>query len=79
MFEDGLLLMQRLFSGERVSFDDEFYNLEGAVSQPRPVQQAHPPIWLGASGERVMLRLVASVRRRPEYPGLTCRGVRAQA
>ena len=34
MFEDGLLLMQRLFSGERVSFDGEFYNLEGAMSQP---------------------------------------------
>ena len=29
------------------------------MSQPRPVQQAHPSIWIGASGERVMLRLVA--------------------
>ena len=32
--KEGLLLMQRLFSGERVSFDGEFYNLEGAMSQP---------------------------------------------
>ncbi|MDP6454195.1 MAG: TIGR03560 family F420-dependent LLM class oxidoreductase [SAR202 cluster bacterium] len=59
MFEEGLALMQGLFSGERVSFDGEFYSLDDAVSRPLPVQQPHPPIWIGASGERVMLRLVA--------------------
>ena len=70
MFEDGLLLMQRLFSGERVNFDGEFYSLEGAVSQPRPVQQPHPPIWIGASGERVMLRLVAQYADARNIPTL---------
>ena len=69
-FKEGLLLMQRLFSGERVSFDGEFYNLEGAVPQPRPVQQAHPPIWIGASGERVMLRLVAQYADARNIPTL---------
>ena len=70
MFEEGLLLMQRLFSGERVSFDGEFYSLEGAVSQPRPVQHPHPPIWIGASGERVMLRLVAQYANAWNIPAL---------
>ncbi len=30
-----------------VDFDGEFYQLKRAVCQPKPIQDPHPPIWLG--------------------------------
>jgi alkanesulfonate monooxygenase SsuD/methylene tetrahydromethanopterin reductase-like flavin-dependent oxidoreductase (luciferase family) len=46
-------------SGETVSYAGRVWSLDGARLLPRPVQQPHPPIWIGASGERRMLPLVA--------------------
>ncbi|RSM39362.1 LLM class flavin-dependent oxidoreductase [Amycolatopsis balhimycina DSM 5908] len=35
------------------------YTLTGAISDPKPVQQPKPPLWLGSSGEKRGLRVVA--------------------
>ena len=35
------------------------YSVEHATLQPQPVQQPHPPIWIGASGERRMMPIAA--------------------
>jgi alkanesulfonate monooxygenase SsuD/methylene tetrahydromethanopterin reductase-like flavin-dependent oxidoreductase (luciferase family) len=35
------------------------YTLTGAVSDPKPVQRPRPPMWLGSSGEKLGLRVVA--------------------
>ena len=40
-------------------YSGRFYDIKGGASLPAPVQQPHPPIWVGASGERKMLPLVA--------------------
>jgi alkanesulfonate monooxygenase SsuD/methylene tetrahydromethanopterin reductase-like flavin-dependent oxidoreductase (luciferase family) len=37
----------------------EHYRLVGAVCEPKPVQRPHPPILIGASGDRYGLRVVA--------------------
>lgn len=46
-------------SGGGVDFDGRHYQLRQAYYRPRPVQRPHPPIWIGAGGEKVMLPLVA--------------------
>lgn len=57
---EALEVITRLWSGEdRVSFEGEHYRLQDAPFLPRPVQQPRPPIWIGGSGERKTLRLVA--------------------
>ena len=33
--------------------------MTGALCEPKPVQRPHPPIWVGGSGERITLKLVA--------------------
>jgi F420-dependent oxidoreductase-like protein len=40
-------------------FDGAHYQLKGAVAAPKPVQVTGPPVWLGGTGEKRMLRLVA--------------------
>jgi F420-dependent oxidoreductase-like protein len=57
--EDALHIVTALMTGERVSYAGRHWSLQEAQLLPRPVQQPHPPIWIGASGERRMLPLVA--------------------
>ncbi|HZO62976.1 MAG TPA: LLM class flavin-dependent oxidoreductase, partial [Gaiellaceae bacterium] len=43
----------------RASFAGEHYRLDDAIANPKPLQRPHPPIWIGGSGERKTLRVVA--------------------
>jgi alkanesulfonate monooxygenase SsuD/methylene tetrahydromethanopterin reductase-like flavin-dependent oxidoreductase (luciferase family) len=54
-----LEITTRLFSGEVVSYDGHVVSLRDARMQPEPVQQPHPPIWIGGSGPRRTLPLAA--------------------
>lgn len=55
--EDTLEIARRLFTGEVVSYRGHETSLTDARVRPLPVQRPHPPIWVGASGERRMLPL----------------------
>lgn len=57
--EDALEVMSRLMTGDRVSFEGHQLRLHDAQLRPPPVQQPHPPIWIGGSGPRRTLPLVA--------------------
>lgn len=59
LLEDALEIVQRLYTGEVVSYDGRVVSLAGAQMRPMPVQQPHPPIWIGGSGPRRTLPLVA--------------------
>jgi alkanesulfonate monooxygenase SsuD/methylene tetrahydromethanopterin reductase-like flavin-dependent oxidoreductase (luciferase family) len=48
MLEEALTIIRLLWtSDDPVSFDGEYYQIEGARLGNRPVQRPHPPIWLG--------------------------------
>ncbi len=56
---EGLELTLALWgSREAVTFEGAHYRLDGAVCNPGPVQQPHPPIWFGGV-HRAMLRACA--------------------
>jgi alkanesulfonate monooxygenase SsuD/methylene tetrahydromethanopterin reductase-like flavin-dependent oxidoreductase (luciferase family) len=57
-FEEGVELVRLLLTQDDVHFDGDHYRLQGATVLPRPVQQPYPPLWIGASGPR-MLGIVA--------------------
>src|SRR4051794_4960045 len=59
LLEDALEIAQRLFTGEVVSYDGKQVSLRDAQLLPVPVQRPHPPIWIGGSGPRRTLPLVA--------------------
>jgi F420-dependent oxidoreductase-like protein len=50
--EEGLQVLRRLFTEDDVTFEGRYYRLEHASYHPRPVQQPHPPIWVGGTGRR---------------------------
>jgi probable F420-dependent oxidoreductase len=56
--EESLTIIQGLLRGETVSFHGKHYHITNLEGTPRPVQQPHPPILIGAGGKR-MLALAA--------------------
>jgi len=57
--EESIELIRLLMTQNDVSYAGRHYRLDHATYEPRPVQRPHPPIWIGASGERLMLPIVA--------------------
>lgn len=52
-------LIKRLFTRPVTDFEGQFYQLEEARLEPKPVQQPHPPFVIGGSGERRTLKVAA--------------------
>jgi F420-dependent oxidoreductase-like protein len=55
---ESLQIIRSLWTQERTNFAGRYYQLSQAIANPKPIQQPHPPIWIGASGD-LTLRLVA--------------------
>jgi alkanesulfonate monooxygenase SsuD/methylene tetrahydromethanopterin reductase-like flavin-dependent oxidoreductase (luciferase family) len=49
--EESVEVMRHLWTEERVTFDGSFFHLDAVEPHLQPIQQPHPPIWLGAMGE----------------------------
>jgi alkanesulfonate monooxygenase SsuD/methylene tetrahydromethanopterin reductase-like flavin-dependent oxidoreductase (luciferase family) len=59
--EDTVEVVRRLCTGEEITWTGRTLALQHARLRPLPVQRPHPPIWIGASGERRMLPLAGRV------------------
>lgn len=56
--EEGVEIMRRMWSEDEVDFDGRYYQMAGAISQPKPIQDPIP-IWIAGGGEKLTLRLAA--------------------
>ena len=59
LLEDTLEIITRLFTGERVSYAGHRVSLTNAQLRPLPVQTPRPPIWIGGTGPKRTLPLIA--------------------
>lgn len=59
MLEESLLIYKKMTTEETPSFKGDFYQINGAINQPKPIQKPHPPLWVCGGGERVTLKLLA--------------------
>jgi probable F420-dependent oxidoreductase len=57
-FVEGIRVMKRLWTEERVTFEGRFTRLEDAAMEPKPIQKPHPPIWFGARTPEALRRAV---------------------
>lgn len=56
---EACTVLKLLWTEERASFAGRYYSLEDAVAVPKPLQKPHPPLWIGGSGPKRTLRVVA--------------------
>lgn len=55
---ETIKILKAMWTEDSPSFSGEYFSIEDANSQPRPVQQPHIPLMLGGSSQR-MLRIAA--------------------
>jgi alkanesulfonate monooxygenase SsuD/methylene tetrahydromethanopterin reductase-like flavin-dependent oxidoreductase (luciferase family) len=68
-FEEACQVLIGLLSQEKTDFSGRYYTLTGARCEPKPVQQPHPPICVGGSGEHRTLRTAAMYAQHWNFVG----------
>ena len=58
MLDEALTVIRRLWTEEAVTHAGQFFTLNDALCEPKPVQRPHPPIVVGGSQPK-MLRVIA--------------------
>jgi alkanesulfonate monooxygenase SsuD/methylene tetrahydromethanopterin reductase-like flavin-dependent oxidoreductase (luciferase family) len=57
--DEACAVLRLLWTEPRATFRGRHYRLADAVSEPKPVQRPHPPLWIGGRGPERTLRTVA--------------------
>lgn len=55
---EALEIIKRTWTENKVNFFGDYYEVDGLVSYPKPIQDPYPPIWVGGQGNK-MLKVVA--------------------
>src|ERR1700737_1610614 len=56
---EALQVIHAMWEQEEAVYEGKYYQVKGAINQPKGVQKPHIPILIGGGGEKVTLRLVA--------------------
>ena len=59
MLEESLIIYKKMTTEDSATFDGEYYQIDGAINQPKPIQKPYPPLWVCGGGEKVTLKLLA--------------------
>ena len=68
-FDEACDVIVSLLTKATTSYAGNHFTLTDAYCEPKPVQQPHPPICIGGSGEKRTLRTVARVAQHWNYVG----------
>jgi probable F420-dependent oxidoreductase len=50
--------MKEIWTRDEASYHGRYVNFDHIMSWPKPVQQPHPPLWIGGLGEKVIDRVL---------------------
>jgi alkanesulfonate monooxygenase SsuD/methylene tetrahydromethanopterin reductase-like flavin-dependent oxidoreductase (luciferase family) len=66
---EGVEIIRKMWTEDTPSYQGQHYQLREAICRPKPVQTPRPPIWIGGSGEQLLLRVVAELADGCNFPG----------
>jgi len=69
MFREACEIIHKMWTEDYPTFSGSYYAVDRPINEPKGVQKPHPPLWIGGSGERVTLKLVAKWGRRLQHRG----------
>jgi F420-dependent oxidoreductase-like protein len=56
---EAIQVILAMWTQEEATFEGKYYQVRGAINQPKGVQKPHIPLLIGGGGEKVTLKLVA--------------------
>jgi len=59
MFREACEIIHKMWTEDYPTFKGTYYTIDQPINEPKGLQKPHPPLWIGGSGERVTLKLVA--------------------
>ena len=59
MLREGVEIMHAMWTEDVVNYEGKYYTLDGAICQPKPIQDPHIPLWIAGGGEKVTLNIAA--------------------
>ena len=57
--QEAVQVILAMWTQEEATFEGNYYQIRGAINQPKGVQQPHIPLLIAGAGEQVTLKLVA--------------------
>ncbi len=57
--EESIQIIKKLWTKEMANFRGKYYSINNAICFPKPIQKPHPPIMVGGSGEKYLLKVAA--------------------
>jgi F420-dependent oxidoreductase-like protein len=60
MLRETVEIVRRMWTQPETTYDGRYYRLHRAQCDPKPLQDPHPPIWIGGGGEQLTLKVVAA-------------------
>lgn len=57
---EGVEIMHQAWTTGSATLDGAYYQVDGAIVQPRPLQEGGIPLWIAGGGEKVTLKIAAN-------------------
>lgn len=59
--KESAQIIKSMWTEEESTFNGKYFNINGAICNPKPVQKPFMPLTIGGSGEKYLLRVVAEL------------------
>jgi F420-dependent oxidoreductase-like protein len=67
--DEAVQIIKQMWTEDETHFAGEHYTVAGAINQPKPLQDPHPPLWIAGGGEKKTLRTVAKYADNSNFAG----------
>ncbi|HEX6194710.1 MAG TPA: LLM class F420-dependent oxidoreductase [Jiangellaceae bacterium] len=61
--DEGVDIMRQMWKNGEATLDGKYYQVDGALGYPKPLQDGGIPLWIAGGGEKVTLRIAAKYAR----------------